>query len=556
MNEIKAKKVRTGNIEKVIQKYALENSIKESECDFTINSIEYRIKDTMHTDFQDIDESVLSKYCDKDKILNEHIQFQQIFVVTVKKELEPKIRLNYTIEYGEFSTHPKIIINPDSKIPYKSFKPKELYFLLATELNKIKAKNNILLNIFDELMIKNLKILVKYIYGGKFTKRVRIPLFEGIEPEMTRDSKLIMWYQENAKHSEYVEVQEGETLIEWKKPIFGQNGFDCFGHRIDSNYAQNSKDLEAKIDTDSIQIVDMENKKLYKSKKKGFVSYDKKTLSVNNKINLQKLSRNNDSVSTKENNNIEVLISQNDTTRDSLGEGAELTSETIHINGHVGAYSIIEAVNLQIDGATHKDSTQFARFAKINRHKGKLRCSEAEITLLEGGEVHATKVNIESSLGGSIYAQDVTIGHAKNNLKVYASNSITVKLVSGEDNLFKINYKDIPILNSKADLINNELEDFKYNLEEASRHNKAQVPAIKNKIAKLKVELNELKTSVQRAKITVEKPFRGLNTIIFTIDEKNEIVYKTDEKEYKPFYLIINEDTITLHPTNKTITLN
>lgn len=556
MDEIKARKVRTKNIKKTLRKYASDNAIEESECDFTINVIENRIKDITHVDFRDIEESELKAYLDKDKILNEHIQFNQVFIITVKKESSPPIELNYSINYGEFSTHPKIIINPDSIIPYKSFKPKELYILLVKELNKIKAANKILINIFDEAMIKNLKVLTKYIYEGKFTKRVRIPLFEGIKPEMTRSSKLIMWYQEKSQHSQYVEVQDGETLIEWKKPIFGKNGFNCFGERIDSEYAENSKDIEAEIDTESIKIVETETKKLYKSKKKGFVQYDKKSLSVNNKINLKKLSRNNDSVSSKENNNIEVLISQNDTTRDSLGEGAELTSETVHINGHVGAYSTIEAVNLQIDGATHKDSAQFAKSAKINRHKGTLRCSEAKIKLLEGGEVHATKVDIESSLGGSVYAQDVTIGHAKNNLKVYASNSITVKLVSGEDNLFKINYKDIPILNSKIDLINSELEDLKYDLEEASRHNTSQIPAIRNKVAKLKVDLNEIKSSARRAKITIQKPLRGLNTIVFTIDEKNEILYKTDEKEYEPFHLVINEDIITLFPTTESIKLN
>ena len=73
--------------------------------------------------------------------------------------------------------------------------------------------------------------------------------------------------------------------------------------------------------------------------------------------------------------------------------------------------------NLQVDGATHKDSKQFAKSANINRHKGTLRCSAANISLLEGGVVHATTVNIDSSLGGTVYAQDVTISNVKHNLK-------------------------------------------------------------------------------------------------------------------------------------------
>jgi hypothetical protein len=555
MDEIKAKKVRTINIEKAIQKYAQENLIPESGCDFTISKIEYQIKDVQNVDFLAIDSSTLQKYADKDKIINEHIQFKQIFTVVIKKESEHKIKLNYSIEYGHYSTHPKITINPNSEIPYKSMNPKELYSLLVKELNKIKARNSILINLLDAPMTKTLKMFVKHIYAGKFTKKVRIPLFDGIEPELTRRSMLILWFQENNKHTQYVEVEKGETVVEWKKPIFGHTGFDCFGHRIDSNYSENSQDLDVYIDKDSIEVIEHKTKKLYKSKKKGFVKYDKSGLSINNKINIRSLTRNNESVSSQEHNSIEVLISQHDTTKDSLGEGAKITSETVHINGHTGANSVIEAVHLQIDGATHKESTQFAKTAIINRHKGTLRCSDAKITLLEGGEVHATTVDVASSLGGSIYAQDVTIGQVKNNLKVYASHSITVKLVSGEDNLFKINYRDIPILNSKTELINNELEALNEDLEEASKNDASLIPAIENKIDKLKAELYEIKTSAQRAKITLENPLKGLNTIIFTIDDKNEIVYKTDPRAYKPFYLVIDEDKVTLHPTNKTIIL-
>ena len=60
--------------------------------------------------------------------------------------------------------------------------------------------------------------------------------------------------------------------------------------------------------------------------------------------------------------------------------------------------------------------------------------------------------------GGTIYAENVTVDHVKNNLKIYASNSITIKHVSGEDNFFKINYKDIPTLNSKYNFIEKEIE--------------------------------------------------------------------------------------------------
>jgi hypothetical protein len=238
---------------------------------------------------------------------------------------------------------------------------------------------------------------------------------------------------------------------------------------------------------------------------------------------------------------------------DSLGEGVELTSETIHINGHVGAKSTLRAVNLTIDGATHKDSSQEAKFATINRHKGRLRCHSAKITLLEGGEVHATNVEIENSLGGTVYAENVTIQNVKSNLKVYASNSITIKRVSGEDNLFKISYKDIPTLNSKYNFLAQEMEELKYKLEGALRHTPSDAPVLKEQINELKTEQEKIINCVKHAKISVQEPFKGLNTITFTFADGEELTYKTDEAAYEPFYLVESGDYITLHPTQKKI---
>lgn len=392
--------VRTRNIKKAMREYISENKIALSECDFTINSVETYVKDVMNDKFRLSNEDLNLQYSDKNKILNEHVEFRQIYNISINKMAKRDLILNYSIDFGEHSDHPKIIIDPDSEIPYKSYQPKELYLLIFQEINKIKAENSILINLFDDPMIKNLKAFVNHLYAGKFTKRIRLPLFDGIEPEVTTESKLIMWFQENNKNNQVIEVEEGEVLIEFIKPRFGKNGLNAFGEELSNILGKNKEDLECDIDKESIEIVEDDTKKLYKSKKKGYINYTKNYLSVSNRINILELSRHNNSVASGEKNNIEVLISQNDSSKDSIGEGVTLVSETIHVRGHVGAKSILEAVNLKIDGATHKDSTQYARFANINRHKGTLSCNNAKISVLEGGEVHATNVDVETSLGG------------------------------------------------------------------------------------------------------------------------------------------------------------
>ncbi|HIP14112.1 MAG TPA: hypothetical protein EYG74_01310, partial [Sulfurimonas autotrophica] len=110
-----------------------------------------------------------------------------------------------------------------------------------------------------------------------------------------------------------------------------------------------------------------------------------------------------------------------------------------------------------------------------------------------------------------------------------------------------------PILDNKIKFIKNDLEDFKYNLEEAKRHSPNRVKEIEKEIQSLKDEIKAIQNSYKNAKITIQEPFRGLNKIVFTIDESHEISYKTDAKAYSPFYLEIQENIITLHPVAKTI---
>lgn len=547
--------VKTKNVKQSISIYADANAISFDKCDFSINKVETLIKEISTHEFKFIDKTILPKYLNRDKILNEHIEFSQIYTISIYPKKESKLQLQCIIKNKEYSCEPKIILEPKSKIPKKLYAPKEMLILLFKELNKIKLLNGFLINIFDEEMKKNLTTFVKHLYSGKFTKRIQITLFNGIHPVVTRDAKLIFWYKEKNSDTLVIEVNKDEILIEYKKPVFGKNGLNAYGKEISAEIANNSGDLDVEIDTASISIKEDKNSKFYKSKQQGFVHFDNKTLSIDNKIKLSTLSRNENAIASEEDNNIKVIISQHDTAQDSIGEGVELVSEFIHVTGFVGSKSVLEAVDLTIDGATHQDSKQIAKFAKINRHKGKLRCHEAKINLLEGGEVTATKVEIESSLGGTIRAIDVKIGHVKSNLKVYASNSITIRLMSGEDNTLNIDYTKVPITASKIAFIKKDIDELKYELEEAKRHHKDKVQNIQKDIKSLREDELSILKSHQNAYIKIEKPLNGLNNIIFTIDSDNEIIFKTEAKTYDSFHLEIQENKITLLPVNKSLTI-
>ena len=107
--------------------------------------------------------------------------------------------------------------------------------------------------------------------------------------------------------------------------------------------------------------------------------------------------------------------------------------------------TIIDAHTLKIDGITHKDSTQYTKTATIYTHQGVLRCHEANITLLDDGEVHATDVIIDTMIGGSIYAQNVTIKHLKPVCLSFSSAFLI--LVFSLTKIFFIFYQSLGFIN-------------------------------------------------------------------------------------------------------------
>ncbi|WP_373069494.1 flagellar assembly protein A [Sulfurimonas sp.] len=546
-------KVKTKNILLSLQKYAKNNDASINIVDFEILDTKTLIKTSKDTDFTEYNEAVQEHYDSEEKMIDYHLEFTQVHTIKLFEKQQKKYYLDYEINYDSMNTHPTITIKINSKIPIKT--PRDTYIWLKNEVDTIKARNAILIGLFDESYITKLKLFTKFIHAGKFKKNIKLPLIETIEPNVTQKGQLLLHYEKHKNKHGIAEVDAKEVIAEYRKPKFGRNGLDAFGKVISNTSQKNLKDLDYDTDDETILVKEDNDKKLYISKAKGYVNISRNIMYIDHTIKKRKIKRVEDKVSEHEDNDIKVVVSEKDVTQDSIGEGVELTSETIHVEGFVGSNSVLHATNLTIDGATHQSSHQNAKFAKINRHKGTLRAHQADIKLLEGGTVYATTVNIDACLNGTIYAKDVNITSVKSNLKVYASHSINITLVSGENNTFNIDYKKIPILSKKIEFIDNDIEDLKYHLEEAKRHNQSKIAGYEAEIKKLKDDKNSVINSINDATITVQKAFRGLNNIIFTISDLKELIYKTDNKKYETFHLEIKDEKVTLKPVNISIEL-
>ncbi len=550
------KTVVTKDVKSVIQEFASDTITPLKQCDFKLHGISTYIK-TCHMDgFSKLTDPLKERYADAEALLNDRVVFQQLYKITPRKADKCTLLLDYSIEKGVFNTHPVLVLKPTSIIPYQLFKPQQLLVQLVQELNKIKAMHGMLIGLFSDCMIADLKQLVKRIYAKKFTADVEILLFDGIEPELSKPSELLYHFKTKSTKSQITEVDPGELIVEFIKPVFGRDGLNARGKRVARGDTDNREAIDFTIDDATIDVKEDDERILLYSKKRGFVQFDGEHIEISNKLTLEKVKRVQSKVAQEEKNEVEVVIAQDDITQDSVGEGVELTSEVIHITGHVGDKTKLEAKALTIEGATHQGSMLFAKDASVNRHKGMLRCHKAHIKLLEGGEVHGTHVHIDAALGGTVCAETVTIGHVKHNLKVYATKSITIDKLSGEDNNFTIDYEKVPIATSHIKYIEEDLSELRYRLDEANKHSPEKLPYLQEKMNLLKAQIEQIKNGCFEATITLNQTVLGLNTITFTLPQRQQLVYRTrSDMKYEPFHLERDGDNVTLQPVNIKTTL-
>ncbi|MFA7069749.1 MAG: flagellar assembly protein A [Sulfurimonas sp.] len=550
------KTLKTSQISAQIEKLAKDEQLDSSTLFFKLHKSDTYIKTIKEPEYVLYNDDTHGYLSDSKKMIDEHVEFKQLHTIAIQKTNPSSIKLEYKLDISTTKTSASIILLPSSELPYDKFSARELYRALILELNQIKAQNKILVNLFDDEMIKNLKIFIKHLYGGKFTKPLKLPLIKTLESESGANGGLELFFLEKKQEDmELIEVDANEVLAIYEKPTAGRNGLDIFGSIITSDSAIHKKDITSEVDERSIEIVEKDNQKIYKSRLKGFVVLDEKSFYVDNKVKLQTISRLQKQLAKAESNSIEVIVAQDDTNLDSVGDGVELVSYKVHINGHIGAKSTIKANELIIEGATHKESYQEAKYANINRHKGLLRCHEATINLLEGGVVYATNITINDSLGGAVYGENVTIKRVKHNLKVFASNSITIKSISGENNTFKINYRDIPTLLSKVTFLKQELDEHREKLQDAKRNNPQDEPKLNQEINELKKNIELISQSSLSAKVDIQGNIDGINNIIFILPNNEELNYKTTLRNYKPFHIDIKGDYATLSPTTKKVKL-
>lgn len=552
--------ITTRNIKVELASYAQKIGVDPDNLDFTLIKYETLIKSVFYEEPKPLSKELIRRYAGKSfLIFREKASFIQEYTIkVVKKSNNNFFNLKTELIIDHLESRARLKISPKSKFNTKRYSQNELYKALYAEIIKIKAHNNILISFFSDRLLPQLKRFIINLYANKFNKEVSIIIYDGIMPKQSQKSFIEQHFINKTNEDKtLIEVEENEPLVSYTKPIYGRDGFSVHGEILEYELKEKQARLPYSIDNESILCVEDNKKAQYFARFKGYVQIVRARLFVKKRYISSGIKSTQKVFTDAETNNIEVVVAEQDMTKDGVGDGVNLVSQSVKITGAVGKNATIKAKDVIIDGLTHAQSKIYAKTVQINRHIGLVNAHKVHIKTLEGGTVYATEAIIDNVISGVISAEKIEIKNLKNNAKIYGSEYIVIDNITGEDNVIGIDVSKVETLKRKILFYKQEIEDLQDKIKETKKF-----PTLKNKTIALakdiklkRLELLESLFDPFKARISIKSHFRGLNTIYFYIYSKNfRLEFKTSQdKTYDDFRILDNPDLklITLLPVDK-----
>jgi hypothetical protein len=538
------------DIEKHLQLYAKKHECDRADLDFHLRGCKTYIESIHIETYEELSPHLKKQYEEnRASLLEDKVTFIQAYKIEVltKKELS-RYELIYDLEFDNYSVQPKLILSPESNLDYIQVDRLRMTEVLTYKINKIKAENRLLVNLFSASLEKQIQHFIEILYSENFTEPFVFKLFNGIQPIMSI-SKEIRIVCEKPDDLQFYEVTQGQLVAKYTKPLMGENGFNAHGQQIECGIPKSHGANKPSWDKESILVKEIHGEIHFYARIKGILNLSENHISIDRQLKTTQIKRLDDDLVTQaEDNSIEIIVNQYDESKDGIAEGVELTSNRVHIKGHIAAHASIKAKTIVVDGATHKSSFIESKEAKIHLHKGAVQAKEVLIDTLEGGVVHAESVEIKLASGGEIYANKVFIHNLKNHVKIYAGENIHISQVLGEDNLICIDGEKVAILNERRSFKKNELEEVRDEAKSARVEHKKK---LQERINDLKREIALEKFNPYKSTIKIDNPIGGINIIRFILPAKEPkiVEYRTVMgRHYDTFHLIDDGEYTTLLP--------
>jgi len=457
--------IRTGNVAKELMSVATNHKVPIKTLDFRLLDTQTFIRlltdgeDWVEISSQEIEDIAEQMY------LNPKFEIKQIYEIEIFTITQSSLLDSLELSIAGNGTLCKIYltIKAGSSVTYDEGFESAFFELIK----KKKLRANLLIGIFDSMMLPNLSNLIAKIRVDgtyHFETQERYIVAEGFEPVLTIDDKLILHYDKKhqemdeagrvnyAKRGYIVSVVENDLLIEYMKPIKGTIGRNVRGELIAPKEPIIRNEPTFTI-SEKIRRDESDTIVGFYARVGGYVTFEGGMYDIKTEMDVSEISfRSTGSIDTELDADVSINVKEKDSLKDAIGTGMAVTVNIINIEGNVGAEAKITAHKATIEGQVHSSATVTADELSINIHKGKAYGKEIRITRLEHGEVEGERVFITQAVGGKVRAKEIFIELLGSHTKLTASKKIEIKKLQGGENVLTID----PLLNESSDILEGE----------------------------------------------------------------------------------------------------
>lgn len=443
--------VRTSNVAKEILQVSLTYKVSVHSLDFHLIGTQTLTKAVVEGSLEDWVELTSDEVKDlkEEHFLNPKFEMKQVHEIEIYSITEPSPLESIDMSIGGNPTLCKIYLTIKAGSVahyYEAFKEDFIHLI-----NKKKLRANLLIGVFDSMLIQNIsELLSKIRVAGnyRFETQERYLIAQGYEPIETVNDKLILHYDakrqnmdehgrvDYANRGYVISAVKDELLIEYIKPRRGENGRNCRGEFIIPKEPIIKNEPTFTVG-DKITVIDTPKSIEYRAGSGGYVTIEGGVYNIQSEVEVTEISfKTTGSIDTQLDADVSINVKEKDSMKDAIGMGMEVTVNVINIEGNVGPNAKVTAKKATVDGQVHQSAIIRADELSINVHKGTAYGKDVHITRLEHGVVEADKVTITQATGGRIRAREIVIEVLGSHVKMAASHRIEIrKIVGGENQL-------------------------------------------------------------------------------------------------------------------------
>lgn len=463
VRQIKPIVMRTTNVARELLQVASNFKVPVHSLDFDLMNTQTfcKMSDSGSDDWIELSADEI-KDIKEEQMLNPKFELKQVHEIEIFSIMKkhPLDSLDMSIAGNSTLCKIYLMIKAGSTANYYDEFQKDLIHII----NKKMLRANLMIGLFDSVMISNLSELLAKIRIQEtlhFDTQERYVIAQGYEPVETVNDKLILHYETKRQNMDehgridysnrgyLISAVKDELLIEYIKPRKGENGRNCRGEFILPKEPIVKHEPTFGIG-EKIVVIDTPKSIEYRAGAGGYVTFEGGVYDIKTEVEVTEISfKTTGSIETQLDADVSINVKEKDVLKDAIGMGMEVTVNVINIDGNIGPNAKVTAKKAVIEGQVHQSAIISADELTINIHKGTAYGKQVHITRLEHGIVEADKVSVSQATGGKIRAKEIMIEMLGSHVKMTASQRIEIQKFQGGENQFIID----PLLGESAETL-------------------------------------------------------------------------------------------------------